>query len=135
MRVQMNVKIGGYRNEAEWPEVGGVIEVPDHEGRDLIAVGYAKEAPRADQDEQPASNSSEEAGDAEAGDTVEQGDPEPVADEDDPDAGDETLTDFFAVEEGERPDDGEPGVQLPAVGGGDVLPPAVEKPATGRRKK
>ena len=86
-------------------------------------------------DEQPASNSSEEAGDAEAGDTVEQGDPEPVADEDDPDAGDETLTDFFAVEEGERPDDGEPGVQLPAVGGGDVLPPAVEKPATGRRKK
>lgn len=44
MRVRMTTKIGGFRNGEEWPDKGAVIEVPDHEGRDLIAAGYAEEA-------------------------------------------------------------------------------------------
>jgi hypothetical protein len=42
--VQMNQKITGYRDGAEWPEVGGVIDVPASEAALLIANGYAKEA-------------------------------------------------------------------------------------------
>lgn len=41
MRVRMTKHITGYRNGVEWPEVGGVIDVPDHEARDLIGNGYA----------------------------------------------------------------------------------------------
>ena len=59
MRVRMKTKIGGYRNEAEWPDVGGCLTVPDHEGRDLIAVGYAEEAPDADEDERAADDGDE----------------------------------------------------------------------------
>lgn len=43
MRVQMTTHIGGYRDGEEWPNIGGVIDVPDHEAADLIAAGYAKE--------------------------------------------------------------------------------------------
>ncbi len=43
MRVCMRVQIGGFRNGVEWPPVGGVIDVPDHEGRDLVANGYARQ--------------------------------------------------------------------------------------------
>lgn len=42
MRVQMNTKIGGFRDGVEWPAAGGVIDVPAHEAADLIANGYAK---------------------------------------------------------------------------------------------
>jgi len=44
MRVEMLIKIGGFRDGAEWPDVGGTIEVPDHEAGDLLGNGYAKEA-------------------------------------------------------------------------------------------
>lgn len=44
MRVTMKTRIGGYRNGQEWPAPGGHIDVPDHEGRDLIAAGYAEAA-------------------------------------------------------------------------------------------
>ena len=44
MRVQMNTKIGGYRDGVEWPQKGGVIDVPDHEAAGLIANGYATPA-------------------------------------------------------------------------------------------
>jgi hypothetical protein len=37
-------KIGGTRNGVEWPDVGGVLDVPDHEAVDLIAAGYAERA-------------------------------------------------------------------------------------------
>lgn len=47
MRVRMKQRIGGYRNGAEWPPVGGEIELPDHEARDLCAAGYASEVPDA----------------------------------------------------------------------------------------
>jgi hypothetical protein len=43
MLVRMKKKIGGYRDMVEWPEPGGCIEVPDSEGRDLVANGYAVE--------------------------------------------------------------------------------------------
>ena len=42
MHVRMKTKIGGYRNEVPWPEVGDTIEVPDHEANDLIRNGYAE---------------------------------------------------------------------------------------------
>lgn len=71
MRVQMKTKIGGYRDGIEWPEIGGTIDVPDHEAESLIANGYAEEAVDADQ------NAAEPAGDegqAADGDGVEPAD-------------------------------------------------------------
>lgn len=51
MRVIMLTKIGGFRNGEEWPDKGGVIDVPEHEARDLIQARYANpEVPDA-QDE------------------------------------------------------------------------------------
>jgi len=48
MRVIMLTKIGGFRNGEEWPDKGAVIDVPDHEARDLILARYARqEAPDA----------------------------------------------------------------------------------------
>jgi hypothetical protein len=38
----MKQKIGGYRNGEEWPDPGETLEVPDHEGDDLITAGYAE---------------------------------------------------------------------------------------------
>lgn len=74
MLVQMNQKITGYRDGAEWPEVGGVIDVPASEAALLIANGYAKEAsdgaPTEDGD-------TAEAGDA-SGDAAEDGDDAPA---------------------------------------------------------
>ncbi len=77
MRVQMKTKIGGYRNEAEWPAAGGFLTVPDHEGRDLIAAGYASEARDADKDEDPAVDAGGDPAADEAGgaDTEATGDP------------------------------------------------------------
>lgn len=45
MRVEMKTKIGGYRDGVEWPDKGGVIDVPAHEADGLIANGYAVVAP------------------------------------------------------------------------------------------
>jgi len=42
MQVRMIQHIGGFRNGEPWPEAGGLIDVPDHEGADLIGAGYAK---------------------------------------------------------------------------------------------
>jgi len=42
MRVRMKTQIGGYRDLQPWPAPGGTIDVPDPEGRDLIAAGYAE---------------------------------------------------------------------------------------------
>lgn len=47
MRVRMKVHISGFRNGVEWPDKGAVIEIRDIEGADLIAAGYAEEAPDA----------------------------------------------------------------------------------------
>lgn len=45
--VQMRTQIGGTRNGAPWPARGDVIDLPDHEAADMIAAGYAVEAPNA----------------------------------------------------------------------------------------
>lgn len=44
MLVRMNRQITGYRNGEEWPAPGGTIEVPDHEGADLVRAGLATAA-------------------------------------------------------------------------------------------
>lgn len=44
MQVRMRKHITGTRNGVEWPPVGGVVEVPDHEAADLILAGHAEEA-------------------------------------------------------------------------------------------
>jgi hypothetical protein len=38
----MKTHITGYRNDAEWPPVGGEIDLPDLEAGDLEAAGYAQ---------------------------------------------------------------------------------------------
>lgn len=45
MRVEMRIRISGFRNLEPWPEIGETIDLPDHEAADLIAAGYAKEVP------------------------------------------------------------------------------------------
>lgn len=64
MLIEMRTRIGGYRNGEPWPEVGGTIDVPDHEAADLISNGYAKESSREATDagptEPPAADSDEE---------------------------------------------------------------------------
>lgn len=42
MRVQMATNIVGVRDGSEWPRIGGVIDVPDGEGEDLVRNGYAR---------------------------------------------------------------------------------------------
>ena len=44
MRVEMLTQISGLRDGQEWPRPSETIEVPAHEGSDLILAGYAKEA-------------------------------------------------------------------------------------------
>lgn len=41
MHIVMRLKITGTRDGADWPPVGGELEVPDDEGADLIRNGYA----------------------------------------------------------------------------------------------
>ena len=48
MLVRMKQYISGYRDGVPWPLKGGTVEVPDHEGADLIANGYAEEADGGD---------------------------------------------------------------------------------------
>lgn len=42
MKVEMKLKIAGSRNGVRWPEVGGVVDLPENEARDLIDQGLAK---------------------------------------------------------------------------------------------
>lgn len=56
----MLVQIAGTRDNAEWPAPGGEIVVPDSEGADLCAAGFAepvksaKTVETADAPEKPA---------------------------------------------------------------------------------
>lgn len=45
MRVRMKVSISGTHNGEDWPEVGGVADLPDVEARHLVAGGLAVAAP------------------------------------------------------------------------------------------
>lgn len=42
MRVRMKTHISGFRDGEPWPEIGGTIDVPEHEAADLAAAGYAE---------------------------------------------------------------------------------------------
>lgn len=86
MYVRMKQKIGGFRNGEAWPDKGAVVEVPDHEGRDLILAGYAEDtahgpvatiAEPVEDDEPPAPAGDDETPAAEDGDP---GDAEPQGD-------------------------------------------------------
>lgn len=46
----MTRHIGGYRNGEPWPAIGGTIDVGDAEAADLVAAGYATEAPDEEND-------------------------------------------------------------------------------------
>lgn len=41
MRVRLTTQISGTRNGKDWPLVGSVVDLPDHEARDMIASGQA----------------------------------------------------------------------------------------------
>ena len=43
MRVQMRTSVTGTRDGQDWPGVGGVIDLPDGEARDMIGAGLAVE--------------------------------------------------------------------------------------------
>jgi len=77
MQVLMLVHIGGTRDGREWPEAGGVIEVPDHEGADLIRAGYAKAATDEDAPD-PSDTGASEGDEAPASDSDETDATEPV---------------------------------------------------------
>ena len=66
MRVQMKTKIGGYRDGVEWPDKGGVIDVPAHEADGLIANGYAVVAPDEIEEDVDADQGSATDGDGDA---------------------------------------------------------------------
>ena len=44
MHVEMRARITGTRNGVDWPPVGGVVDLPEVEARDLIAGGLAVES-------------------------------------------------------------------------------------------
>lgn len=48
MRVRMRVAMSGTRDGADWPPLGGTIDLPDAEAADLCAAGLAQ--PVADDD-------------------------------------------------------------------------------------
>lgn len=41
MRVEMKIEISGARDGSPWPLMGGVVDVPDAEGAELVANGHA----------------------------------------------------------------------------------------------
>jgi len=43
MRVRMLIAVSGLRSENRWPPIGGEVDIPDAEARDLIAAGYAEQ--------------------------------------------------------------------------------------------
>lgn len=42
MKVRMKINISGTRDGQDWPSIGECIVVPDAEGADLCAAGYAE---------------------------------------------------------------------------------------------
>lgn len=54
MRVRMKVTISGTRDGENWPERGGVVDLPDEEARQMIAGGLVEEDNGETEDEEPA---------------------------------------------------------------------------------
>lgn len=63
VRVSMKVQISGVRDGVRWPGVGAEIVVPDAEGAELCAQGYAEPvAVVAQPEKRPAKRSAEKRG-------------------------------------------------------------------------
>jgi len=45
MKIRMKVQVSGTRDGADWPPVGGTVDLPDTEAADLCAAGLAVPAP------------------------------------------------------------------------------------------
>lgn len=74
MFVRMKINITGSRDGVPWPPPGGVLEVPDHEGDELVAQGYAEVADGPDAEAAPAEEGSSDApGDGDDGPAEESG--------------------------------------------------------------
>lgn len=54
MRVSMRAKITGTRDGADWPSIGGEVDLPESEAADLITTGLAVEVATAAEPEKPA---------------------------------------------------------------------------------
>lgn len=93
MLVRMRSNIGGYRNGEEWPRRGGTLDVPDHEGRDLIAAGHAEEA----RDAAPIDQDDHATVDHDAPPAAHD-DADPAGDDDAPTA-DDPVADLFAADD------------------------------------
>jgi hypothetical protein len=44
MLVKMRARISGTRNGADWPEVGGTVDLPDAEAVDMLNAGLVEPA-------------------------------------------------------------------------------------------
>ena len=47
MRVKMKAVLSGTRNGADWPPIGGTIDLPQAEAEHLVAAGLAEKAEAA----------------------------------------------------------------------------------------
>lgn len=48
MRIRMAVKVSGTRDGADWPDIGGVIDVTDEEAEFLMMTGMGVAEPVAE---------------------------------------------------------------------------------------
>lgn len=60
MKIRMKVSISGTRDGAEWPEKGGVIDLPDEEAKHLVATNLAELPPPDPEAEQLAEQAAAE---------------------------------------------------------------------------
>jgi len=104
MQVEMRTRIGGYRNGVEWPDVGGVIDVPEDEAISLIENRYAKPC-EWESDAEPNAEPAVPSGDPDSGDGS-----EPTAAE--PDTGADPSVSDTDGSEGEPPAAAEPVSEL-----------------------
>lgn len=76
MRVEMKIHITGSRNGQLWPDIGGIIDLPEQEAAELIANGYAEEvtdAPSTARSDAPSSAGPTEAPTGGSGETPDLG--------------------------------------------------------------
>ncbi|MFD4259961.1 hypothetical protein ACFWR9_20670 [Streptomyces sp. NPDC058534] len=59
MRVRMKATISGTRDGKPWPEHGGSVDLPDDEGKHMVAAGLAEEHDGDDPVEETAANPGE----------------------------------------------------------------------------
>lgn len=70
MKVEMLAHITGTRDGQEWPQTGGVIDLPKDEADELIGVGYARIPVGAAAEQEPTNAPAQDDQPAEDGDTA-----------------------------------------------------------------